>query len=278
MVHKRKSIYLYLFIILFLSSCAVTKRVKRRKIKNYDIEKIYSLVKANELNYNSYSIKYSAKIDLNGSKNSVSGVMRIVKDSAIWISVSPGFGVELMRLLVTPDSVKMINRLNSTYFAGDFSYLNKVFKFNLDYFSLQAILTNSFFSYEAQDEKNLIKNLIKNFTSKIDSNNYLLQSLPNNSEKDSNIYKQHVTQQMSISPEEFKISKIFMFDYLQNRSLQIKFSNYIDLNDNKFPQNLNLLFNTKKSKTKIDLRYSKVSVNKRARMPFKISKKYLPIK
>jgi hypothetical protein len=274
MIHKRQSIYLYFFIILFLSSCAVTKRVKRRKIKNFDIEKIYSRVKANELNYNTYSIKYSAKIDLNGSKNSVNGVMRIVKDSAIWISVSPGFGVELMRLLVTPDSVKMVNRLNSTYFAGDFSYLNKIFKFNLDYFSLQAILTNSFFAYDAQNEKKLINN----FTSKIDSNNYLLQSLPANSERDSNVYKQNIIQQMFISSDEFKILKIFMFDYLQNRSLQIKFSNYIDVNDNKFPQNLNLLFNTKTSKSKIDLRYSKVAVNKRVRMPFKISSKYLPIK
>ena len=274
MTVRKNNILIYLLVITFLTSCAVIKVPRRHKLKKLDVEKIYSEVKANEVNYNTYSIKYSAKINMNGNKNSVNGVLRIKKDSAIWISVSPGFGVEVMRLLATPDSVKMINRLNSTYFAGDYRYLNKIFNFQLDYYSLQAILTNSFFSYNSSKAKNSIKN----FTSKIDSNNYLLQSLPANLETVTAAVKPDIIQQILVTPEAYKIFKILLIDYLQNRTFQINFSNYIVVNENKFPQNLNFIFNTSKSKSEINIKYTNIVVNKQLRMPFKISKKYKQIK
>ena len=115
MINRKTNIYLYFFILIFLYSCGVTKIVKRHKLKDLNIEKIYSEVKANEVNYKTYSIKYSARINLNGKQNNVSGIIRIKRDSAIWVSVTPGFGVEVMRLLATPDSVKLLNKLNTTY-------------------------------------------------------------------------------------------------------------------------------------------------------------------
>ncbi|MCK5823172.1 MAG: DUF4292 domain-containing protein [Bacteroidales bacterium] len=271
---RKVNILLYFLIILIFYSCGVSKIVRRNKIKNIDLEEIYSEVKSNELDYNSYSIKYSAKINLKGSENSVNGILRIKKDSAIWISVSPGFGVELMRLLATPDSVKLLNKLNNTYFVGDYTYLNKIFNFQFDYYSLQSILTNSFFAYNSNNETNPIIN----FTSKIDSNKYFLQSLPKNANNKEILSKPQVMQQITILPNEYKILKIFLFDYIKNRAVQVNYSNFIEINEKKFPKNLNFSFNTSKNKSQINLKYNKIVINKQIKMPFKISTKYLPIK
>jgi len=247
--------------------------VKRNKIKDLHIEKIYSEVKENEFVYNTLSIKYSSKINLNGKENNVNGLIRIKKDSAIWISVSPGFGVEVMRILASPDSVKLLNKLNTTYFAGDYSYLNKLFNFKFDYNSLQSIFTNEFFTYNLKEKKNPITN----FTSKIESNKYFLQSLPKSNSKEDVLTNSPVMQQIIVSPKDFKITKILLFDYIKNRTLQVDYSNFEDIEENSLPKNIDFRFNTNQKKSIINLKYNKVVVNKKLKMPFKISKKYLPI-
>ncbi len=41
------------------------------------------------------------------------------KDKAIFLSVAPFLGIEVARVLITPDTVKFINRLQSRFFVGD---------------------------------------------------------------------------------------------------------------------------------------------------------------
>ena len=48
--------------------------------------------------------------------------IRMQKDSVIWISATALLGIEAVRLLITPDSFKMINRLISEeYFTLDYN-------------------------------------------------------------------------------------------------------------------------------------------------------------
>jgi hypothetical protein len=69
----------------------------------------------NLIQYNSFSAR--AKVDFTSptaSQKGIAAYIRLQKDSAIWISVRPVLGIELVRLLITPDSVKMINFFNKT--------------------------------------------------------------------------------------------------------------------------------------------------------------------
>ncbi len=265
---------IYFLIIIFLTSCAGIKVTRRHRIKKLNVEKIYSRVKANEVSYNTFSIKFAAKLNLDEKNNSISGVLRIKKDSAIWMSISPGFGVEIVRVLLTPDSVKMINRLNSTYFAGDYHYLNNLLNFNFDYNTVQSIFTNTFFSYHS----NNINQGLNNFTSKIDTDGYFLQSLPIDLQNDTNVIMPGVIQQILINPDAYKIYKILLIDYLRKRNFEIRFSDYIDVQNNKLPQNLSFTFTNRNKKSEINIKYNKITVDKNVRMPFKISKKYKQIK
>lgn len=45
----------------------------------------------------------------------VSGVLRMRRDSAVWISASAMMGMESLRALITQDSIVMVNRMDQTY-------------------------------------------------------------------------------------------------------------------------------------------------------------------
>ncbi len=84
----------------------------------------------------------SAKIryDNDGQNVSATANIRIKKDSAIWISVTPGFGIEAARGLITRDSLTFINRLDKEYNSYSFQELSNKFNFDISYDLLQAVL------------------------------------------------------------------------------------------------------------------------------------------
>ncbi|NML66616.1 DUF4292 domain-containing protein [Hymenobacter sp. RP-2-7] len=69
--------------------------------------------------------------------------LRINRDSAIWLSGSL-LGIEGVRALLTPDSVRVVNRLQKTYFAGDYAYLSQLLNVPVSYQQMQAILLGDY--------------------------------------------------------------------------------------------------------------------------------------
>ena len=69
-------------------------------------------------NYEWMSAKMTMDITAPGAEfNNVSGNLRMRRDSTVWISASAFMGMESLRMLVTQDSVVMLNRMNQTYLA-----------------------------------------------------------------------------------------------------------------------------------------------------------------
>ncbi|MVN78380.1 DUF4292 domain-containing protein [Hymenobacter sp. HMF4947] len=69
--------------------------------------------------------------------------LRIRRDSAIWLSGSL-LGIEGVRALLTPDSVRVVNRLQKSYFAGDYAYLSQLLNVPVSYPQMQAILLGDY--------------------------------------------------------------------------------------------------------------------------------------
>lgn len=69
--------------------------------------------------------------------------LRVRRDSAIWLSGSL-LGIEGVRALLTPDSVRVVNRLDKSYFAGDYAYLSQLLGVPVSYAQMQAILLGDY--------------------------------------------------------------------------------------------------------------------------------------
>ncbi len=101
-------------------------------------------VAGNHLSFQTFSAK--AKIDFENDKGGQQGItayVRIQKDSAIWISVRPVFGIELMRLLITPDSVKIIDYFKKTVYVRPLNYLQQLINIPYDFQTLQDLIVGN---------------------------------------------------------------------------------------------------------------------------------------
>ncbi len=125
----------FLFIaiaIVALASCRSTKKIQTAISKKdtsatvtIDGSKADSMlffrsllnkIDSNRIQYTTFNGKVNVdyKSD-DGKKYNVNATIRMYKDSAIWISANAILGIEAMRVLVTKDSVKLLDKLNKTY-------------------------------------------------------------------------------------------------------------------------------------------------------------------
>ncbi len=85
-------------------------------------ERLLELVMANEHENDTiryYSARASVELTLPDGKKSFKAQIRSVRDSAAWVTVIPALGIEVARVLLTTDSIKLIDKLSDVYFVGD---------------------------------------------------------------------------------------------------------------------------------------------------------------
>src|ERR1700676_4128871 len=72
-------------------------------------------IRAGQTNFNTFSGKAHTTLDFSGNSNDVTLNIRIKRDQKIWVSITAIAGIEVARALITPDSILIINRLQSLY-------------------------------------------------------------------------------------------------------------------------------------------------------------------
>ncbi|MBD2770079.1 DUF4292 domain-containing protein [Hymenobacter sp. BT664] len=87
--------------------------------------------------------KGKAQINLKGNKQGANLALRVRRDSIIWVSASL-VGVEGVRAVLTHDSVRVLNRLEKTYFSGDYKYLSKLLNVPVSFAQMQALLLGDY--------------------------------------------------------------------------------------------------------------------------------------
>ena len=113
------------------------------------------LNQVNVLNLDFINFNGKGKIQLEdeGDKISSGITVRMRKDSIIWISVVPALGIEAARVVITKDSVQMLNRLKREYFSGDYSVIKNKYKVDLNYNLLQNIILGNYMPAPDGNEK-----------------------------------------------------------------------------------------------------------------------------
>ncbi len=113
---------LVLLLVLAVMACKPRREEVRvqRELQPRSAEKLLERLTARSLTGIRY---YSAKaeVDLNGpdGHKGFKANIRSVLDSATWISITPALGIEVARVLLTRDSLKMLDKINDHYWVGD---------------------------------------------------------------------------------------------------------------------------------------------------------------
>jgi hypothetical protein len=98
-------------------------------------------IDSNRIDFRTFSAKVN--VDYRGSdgKNyNVNVNVRMYHDSAIWMMANALLGIEALRVLITRDSVKLLDKLNKTYTARSVDYLQDVTALPLDLETVQDLI------------------------------------------------------------------------------------------------------------------------------------------
>ena len=226
---------------------------------------------ADELSVVDISFDYltaSGKIRYDNDDQNVSATanIRIKKDSVIWISVTPGFGIEAARGLITRDSITFINRLDKEYNSYSFQELSNKFNFDISYDLLQAVLVGDMprtLAPEDQTKKQADHFLVRQQEGSLTIDNYIdarlmkvdRVSVVDETKRDSQD-KKRAKNTLSLQYEDFKKLKDQLFPFENTMSLDYRSQG-------------------KKRRIQIDIQYRKVNiVEEDLRFPFSIPDKY----
>ncbi|MBW6491459.1 MAG: DUF4292 domain-containing protein [Lentimicrobium sp.] len=271
-MNKTKGFKSYVLLILFLTtmvlaSCSSSKRAIRSPLKEYGADFLIENLKKNELKYEYFSTRFSAVFSQNKGQTSFSGQIRIHKDSLIWISISPALGIEMVRVLISNDSVFYMNRLDNTYFKSNFDYINSVINSALDYDMLQSFMTGNDFSFYE----------VSSFKAGIDNQEYKLITTDRRKLRKYVRNNQEISiplQNIWLDPETFKITRVLIKELVQNgRKLEGRYR-YASGDGQLVPANIRFELETLDNKNSIEVEYSKVSISDMLQFPFKIPDKF----
>ena len=265
----------YLFSVCMMLSVLYSCKVQEAdnvkiKIKPRSSKFLVNKLLINEFDFNTVSSKVAVQLtDSVGKETSFKAHLRIQKDSLIWISITPLLGIEIARVVISQDSVKLINRSKSEYFVGDFDYINKLFRADLDYQMLEALLLGNSLDFE-------MNNKIRSKVDKEKDMYYLStvkkRKLKKDLEKEKDKLKKQA-QALWLDPVTFKITEIVLTSSESDNTLKGRYKNFKDLGSQSLPYTLHFEL-ISESTVNIDLKYSKFAVGRSLSFPFKISPKY----
>jgi predicted small lipoprotein YifL len=111
-------------------------------VVNKNAERI-AFLRSKDMVFNTLALKGKADLNMAGASNTVTVNVRVQRDRKIWMSITALLGIEVGRAVITPDSIMVLNRLQSTYIRKPFSYVYRYTSGAVTFQMLQDILTGN---------------------------------------------------------------------------------------------------------------------------------------
>lgn len=132
--------------ILVLTSCKTTRIVSQKPTEIKPVDQVISKIRNAQPNFRTANIsKLTMEVQLGQRQVDVSAGCKIRLDSAIYLSVQPFMGIELYKVEMMPDSIRIFDKMNNRFYAVDYGFFQKKFGVQVDFYSLQSLLTGRFF-------------------------------------------------------------------------------------------------------------------------------------
>jgi hypothetical protein len=229
-------------------------------------------IRENELKYDWIYAKADVETFIDGENHSLDIRVKGRKDSAIWISIQAIGLVDIAKLMITRDSVKMVVYVKKQYFKGDFNYLNQLLNADLDFDLIQAALFGNSADFDDDDAK------LKPFADRANCH-YLLSTVRKRKLK--RITSGHDSlkrslQTMTLDPETFKIIQNDFEDATTNRSFHANYDKFNGRDSVFAPHHVNIEIKAEKKIT-LKINYVRIEINQPQKITLNIPKNYEPI-
>jgi outer membrane lipoprotein-sorting protein len=252
--------------LMFVSSCKPT-RVLTPVVTDRAVDQVLSSMQAAQASFDFFSARFTGSVNYGGTQTDIGGTIRVRKDSAIFVSVAPFLGIEVARILITPDHVKILNRLEGTYFEGDMQKINGMLNADLDFYMLQSMLVGNDLTHFST----------RNFRLSGEKDVLLLHN-PERIRINSQIHNAgRFEQNMWLDNQTFRITQTTLFEKNSNRNIQAKYPGFTTVQGQSFPSEIFLLFSDMSSSAQLTARYSRITIDQPQDITFSIPSRYTPM-
>ena len=273
-----------IMLALFTFSCKHKKKIQktqtevaisdtttgRCKLDFKNSKALSKYVKENEFDFVWVMAKANVETRIDGKEESFDIRVNVRKDSAMLITIQYLLGLQVAKILITKDSVKMANYIQKNYFKGDFVYINDMLNADLDFNVLQAVLFGNSAEFYDDDELKL-----KPVTDR-ENCHYLLSTerkrrLRRLQSGDNELKK--ALQILTLNPDNYKIIKNEFSDPATNRSFIANYKNFTQKDSVYAPYHVDIdIVAEKKASVKID--YVRIEKNIPQKLSLNIPSKY----
>ncbi|GLR18531.1 DUF4292 domain-containing protein [Portibacter lacus] len=138
--------------VIFCISCTGGKKiVDNKNVEELSEEATIRKVKSTFVTFDHFNSNADLFIKTEMFTGSVNAKFRMIKDSVIWIAANK-LGFEVGRVLITQDSVFMMERLQRTYVKASFDELSEMAGMQLDFNFVQDFLMGNPYLGETSNE------------------------------------------------------------------------------------------------------------------------------
>jgi hypothetical protein len=288
----------FMIAALLLIACKSKKdTVKKDPLRNRTAGFLLRHYEENKFDFEWAGMKVDAEYVVMGETQGFKATIRMKKDSAVWISITPALGIEMIRMLVTPDSLKYLSKIpeNKFYYLGTFEDINKLIGVGLDFDMLQDILVGNAiglekdegrFRSETENESYLLISKYKrrvrrvvgvddrrleDDTIVVNTNDPRYQrTLKRVDEEDGMIISRYW-----VEPEHYRLVKSVFNDLIKQRTMELHYSEFQLNEDQIYPSQCRLILNNPSAQQELNFEITKISTGKPYDFPFEIPEDYI---
>lgn len=282
---SKAPLLLFILIAFWFTSCRTAKEMPTANAKAISTAKLLKSVEKNAFDYDYFSVKrINCQFSSKDSKANFKIRLYAQRDEKILVAISK-LNVPVGRVLLTPDSVKYVNYIDRNYFLDDYSFLSSFLNIDLDFATVQSIISNNAFSYRNDDKDKDFRT----FDSFIEEGFHVLQS-----EKNRKIFKMEekgntskierrlkrlddealILQKMYFNPSNFALTRLIIHDKTNERIMNMSFDDFVSVENKDYPGIMDMNFLSAENEVKLKVRMAGFSTEKINSFSLNIPKKY----
>jgi hypothetical protein len=244
-------------ITLVASSCkthkvatgTVTVSHKDTTIAQIDASPYIQNHNQTHLDYRTFGSRVKISYSDGNQSLDFTAVVRMQKDSAVWVSLQGPFGIEGGRILITRDSVKVINKLSSEYLCQPISYLTRILPIEADLGLFQQFLMGYYLPFKGAEtyymgmEDSL--DVVQSGSARIRSRSWL-------------------------SPQNYTLAKSLLTDLMLGQQMSLTFGGYTSEPGRPFSADRNIEIKQANRTISLQLTYTKIRIDESMAFPFEV--------
>lgn len=247
----------FLVSILLLSSCGGRKSTLAES--DLKTETLKAIIKSNEQtkpDFKTMRGRLKGVYDDGRDKQGINISYRFQKDETLWMSARLAGLFEVAKMMITPNNIKFYERLDNSYFDGDFKLISDFLGIELNYSQVENLLLGQ-----------AVKPILLKQTDLHKTKDYYQLDTS---------YENGVFQSLIIDAKAFNIKEQTLIK--DDKKVKIVYTAYQIIDKTVFPKEMVIMSGNGDDLTSISLVYKNIKLNDQLDFPFRMPSNFSTIK